>query len=103
MCALLYANDRSVRGAAGFAQRHRRSTIEGTGGPTVILSRVRDPRLVPSAAAGPWPMSIHRRLALWAAACADHVLDLFERARPDESRPLQAIEHARDWVRGASG
>jgi len=44
--------------------------------------------------------SDHRLLALWAAACAEHVLDLFESARPDDPRPRQAIEHTRAWVRG---
>jgi len=42
----------------------------------------------------------HRLLALWAAACAEHVLDLFESAQPEDPRPRQAIEHARAWVRG---
>jgi thymidine phosphorylase len=42
----------------------------------------------------------HQLLALWAAACAEHVLDLFESAQPGESRPREAIEHARAWVRG---
>jgi hypothetical protein len=42
----------------------------------------------------------HHLLALWAAACAEHVLDLFESARPSDPRPRQAIEHARAWVRG---
>jgi hypothetical protein len=42
----------------------------------------------------------HQLLALWAAACAEHVLDLFESARPEDPRPREAIEHARAWVRG---
>ncbi|HET9655640.1 MAG TPA: hypothetical protein VFP72_09825 [Kineosporiaceae bacterium] len=42
----------------------------------------------------------HRLLALWAAACAEHVLDLFESARPDDPRPRHAIELARAWARG---
>jgi hypothetical protein len=42
----------------------------------------------------------HQLLALWAAACAEHVLGLFESARPDDPRPRVAIEHARAWVRG---
>jgi hypothetical protein len=44
--------------------------------------------------------SDHHLLALWAASCAEHVLDLFESARPQDPRPRQAIEHARAWVRG---
>lgn len=39
-------------------------------------------------------------LALWAAACAEHVLALFESERPDDPRPRQAIERLRAWVRG---
>ncbi|MGW4844647.1 putative immunity protein [Nocardia brasiliensis] len=42
----------------------------------------------------------HTALALWAAACAEHVLPLFERARPDDARPRAAIDAARAWVRG---
>nr|WP_246201689.1 hypothetical protein [Streptomyces alboniger] len=42
----------------------------------------------------------HHLLALWAASCAGHVLELFESARPEDPRPRQAIEHARAWVRG---
>ncbi|HEX6516582.1 MAG TPA: hypothetical protein VF049_13515 [Nocardioidaceae bacterium] len=44
--------------------------------------------------------SDHRLLALWAAACAEHVLHLFELTRPDDPRPRHAIDHARAWVRG---
>ena len=32
--------------------------------------------------------------------CAEHVLDLFESAHPEDPRPRQAIEYARAWVRG---
>ncbi|MFC9437229.1 putative immunity protein [Nocardia sp. NPDC057030] len=42
----------------------------------------------------------HTALALWAADCAEHVLPLFERARPDDPRPAAAIAAARAWVRG---
>jgi len=42
----------------------------------------------------------HRLLALWAAGCAEHVLNLFEAVRPDDSRPRHAIGQARAWVRG---
>lgn len=44
--------------------------------------------------------SDHHLLALWAAACAEHVLGFFEAARPDDPRPRQAIALARAWVRG---
>jgi thymidine phosphorylase len=66
----------------------------------VILSKVRDPRLVTIRRGGTLTDADHHLLALWAASCAEHVLDLFESARPDDPRPRRAIEHARAWVRG---
>ncbi|WUI74840.1 hypothetical protein OHS81_13375 [Streptomyces sp. NBC_00400] len=42
----------------------------------------------------------HHLLALWAASCAEHVLDLFESVQPEDPRPRQAIEQARARVRG---
>lgn len=42
----------------------------------------------------------HRKLALWAADCAEHVLQHFEEKHPDDRRPRMAIEAARAWVRG---
>ena len=45
----------------------------------------------------------HRLLALWAATCAEHVLDLFESQRPDDPRPRHAIDQARAWVCGEAG
>ncbi|WP_378732712.1 putative immunity protein [Nocardia brasiliensis] len=42
----------------------------------------------------------HTALALWAAACAEHVLPLFERDRPDDVRPAAAVAAARAWARG---
>jgi hypothetical protein len=68
--------------------------------PAVILPTVRDPRLVTIRRGGTLTDADHHALALWAAACAEHVLDLFESARPDDPRPRQAIEHARAWARG---
>jgi hypothetical protein len=44
--------------------------------------------------------SDHHLLALWAAVCAEHVLPFFEDASPTDSRPRQAIEQTRAWVRG---
>ena len=44
--------------------------------------------------------SDHRLLALWAAACAEHVLHLFESVQPSDPRPRQAIELTRAWARG---
>ncbi|QWZ09866.1 hypothetical protein KRR39_09120 [Nocardioides panacis] len=66
----------------------------------MILSKVRDLRLVTIRRGGTLTDSDHRLLALWAASCAEHVLGLFEAARPEDPRPRQAIEQARAWVRG---
>lgn len=41
----------------------------------------------------------HRTLAVWAADCAAHVLHFFEEAHPEDSRPHDAIESCRRWVR----
>jgi hypothetical protein len=68
--------------------------------PTMILPKVRDPRFVTIRRGGTLTDSDHHLLALWAASCAEHVLDLFESAQPDDPRPREAIEHARAWVRG---
>jgi immunity protein 5 of polymorphic toxin system len=66
----------------------------------MILPRVRDPRFVTIRRGGTLTNSDHHLLALWAASCAEHVLDLFESVQPEDPRPRQAIEHARAWVRG---
>src|SRR3954447_13536226 len=66
----------------------------------MILPKVRDPRFVTIRRGGTLTDSNHHLLALWAASCAEHVLHLFESAQPEDSRPRQAIEHARAWVRG---
>ena len=66
----------------------------------MILPKVRDLRLVTIRRGGTLPDADHHALALWAATCAEHVLDLFEAARPDDLRPRRAIEAARAWVRG---
>jgi len=66
----------------------------------VILSKVRDPRLVTIRRGGTLTDADHHLLALWAASCAEHVLPLFASVRPEDPRPREAIEHARAWVRG---
>ena len=66
----------------------------------MILPKVRDPRLVTVRRGGSLLDSDHHLLALWAAACAEHVLELFEAAQPHDLRPRHAIERARAWVRG---
>lgn len=66
----------------------------------MILPKVPDPRFLTIRRGGTLTDSDHHLLALWAAACAEHVLPLFEAVRPGDPRPRQAIEHARAWVRG---
>jgi hypothetical protein len=66
----------------------------------VILPKDRDPRFVTIRRGGTLTDADHQLLALWAATCAEHVLDLFEAAQPEDSRPRQAIEAARAWARG---
>ena len=66
----------------------------------VILPDRRDPRLITARRGGSLTDGDHHLLALWAAACAEHVLPLFEAVRPDDARPRQAIAAARAWVRG---
>src|SRR6266487_4493065 len=67
----------------------------------MILPKDRDPRFVTIRHGGTLTDSDHQLLALWAASCAEHVLDLFESARPQDPRPRRAIELGRVWARGA--
>ena len=69
-------------------------------GATVILPKDRDPRFITIRRGGTLTDSDHRLLALWAAACAEHVLHLFELVQPSDLRPRQAIEQTRAWARG---
>ncbi|MDX6326965.1 MAG: hypothetical protein QOK15_3319 [Nocardioidaceae bacterium] len=66
----------------------------------MILSKIRDPRLVTIRRGGRLTGANHHLLALWAATCAEHVLHLFESVQPDDPRPRQAIEQVRAWARG---
>jgi len=66
----------------------------------VILPEVRDPRFITVRRGGTLTDSDHRLLALWAAACAEHVLPLFEAVQPADPRPRQAIDQIRAWARG---
>ena len=67
---------------------------------TVILPKERDRRFVTIRRGGVLTDQDHRLLALWAASCAEHVLDRFESVRPQDPRPRQAVEAARAWARG---
>jgi hypothetical protein len=66
----------------------------------VILPKDRDPRFVTIRRGGTLSDSDHHLLALWAASCAEHVLNRFEWIRPDDPRPRKAIEQARAWACG---
>lgn len=66
----------------------------------MILPKERDPRFITIRRGGTLTDANHRLLALWAASCAEHVLHLFELEQPLDSRPRQAINQARAWVRG---
>ena len=66
----------------------------------MILPKDRDPRFITIRRGGTLTDSDHRLLALWAAACAEHVLHLFEAVQPADPRPRQAIAQARAWARG---
>ena len=65
----------------------------------MILPKVRDSRFITVRRGGTLTDSDHHLLALWAASCAEHVLNLFEAARPEDTRPRQAIEAIRAWTR----
>src|SRR5512146_752092 len=66
----------------------------------MILPKDRDPRLITIRRGGTLTDADHRLLAVWAAACAEHVLCLFEAVQPADPRPRRAIELARAWARG---
>jgi hypothetical protein len=66
----------------------------------VILPKHRDPRFITVRRGGTLTDSDHRLLALWAAACAEHVLHLFEAGQPSDPRPRHAIEQIRVWACG---
>src|SRR5574338_31859 len=68
----------------------------------MILPKKRDPRFITLRRGGTLTDSDHQLLALWAAACAEHVLHLFESTQPSDPRPRQAIAQVRAWTRGES-
>jgi len=59
-----------------------------------------DLRLVTIRRGGLLDDDTHRKLALWAADCAEHVLHFFTEQRPANKRTKRAIEQARTWARG---
>jgi hypothetical protein len=40
----------------------------------------------------------HRKLAIWAADCAERVIPYFEERSPEDNRPREAIEALHTWV-----
>src|SRR5690606_27891019 len=66
----------------------------------MILPKQRDPRFITVRRGGTLLDEHHHLLATWAADCAEHVLQIFEQANPDDDRPRRAIELTRAWVRG---
>jgi hypothetical protein len=65
-----------------------------------ILPTERDPRLITLRRGGTLTDEHHRLLAEWAVFCAEHILHLFEQERPGDTRPRDAIDIGRAWVRG---
>lgn len=65
-----------------------------------ILPKERDPRLTTIRRGGSLTDDHHRLLADWALLCAEHVLPLFEDRQPVDSRPRDAIDAGRAWIRG---
>ena len=65
----------------------------------MIFIEPRDPRFITVRRGGTLSDAHHHLLALWAAACAEHVLHFFEEVQPEDERPRQAIEQARAWAR----
>ena len=66
----------------------------------MIFSEIRDPRFITVRRGGTLQDADHRLLAVWAAACAQHVLHFFEQIQPNDDRPRRAIEQIHAWVRG---
>jgi hypothetical protein len=69
-------------------------------GELMILPKIRDPRFITVRRGGTLEDDDHHLLAMWAADCAEHVLDYFEQARPTDDRPRRAIDLGRAWARG---
>lgn len=65
-----------------------------------ILPAERDPRLITVRRGGTLTDEQHRLLAEWAVVCAEHVLHLFEEVQPGDTRPRDALDVGRGWIRG---
>jgi hypothetical protein len=71
--------------------------------PRMILPAERHPRLITARRGGTLLDTDHHRLALWAAACVEHVLHYFGQRRPEDSCPREAIDAARAWFAARCG
>src|SRR5207245_5777921 len=91
---------RLAQGAARIRTNSVTRQVALRNGGTMILPKDRDPRFITIRRGGTLTDSDHRLLALWAAACAEHVLHLFESVQSSDPRPRLAIEQTRSWVRG---
>lgn len=69
----------------------------------MILPPLRDLRLTTVRRGGTLTDADHHALASWAAVCAEHVLPVFEAARPGDDRPRAALAAVRAWTRGEVG
>ena len=74
--------------------------MNGRYGSVPILPKERDPRLITIRRGGSLTDEHHRLLADWALLCAEHVLHLFEDQQPADSRPRDALDLGRAWIRG---
>jgi hypothetical protein len=77
-----------------------RRFANGRNGSVPILPKERDPRLITIRRGGTLTDEHHRLLADWALLCAEHVLHLFEDRQSGDSRPRDAIDVGRAWIRG---
>lgn len=66
----------------------------------MILPKIRDKRFITVRRGGMLSDKDQHLLAVWAAACAQHVLHYFEEVQPDDDRPRRAIELTHAWVNG---
>ncbi len=66
----------------------------------MILPKEHDRRFITIRRGGSLTDGDHHLLALWAAACAEHVLHHFDAVQPSDNRPRHAIEQVRAWTRG---
>ena len=65
-----------------------------------ILPAERDLRLITLRRGGTLTDENHRSLAEWATLCAEHVLHLFAHRQPGDTRPQDALDACRAWIRG---